>query len=199
MTKRRGIGIAVAAVVASSLAFAPPADPPDARRDVFGVALHGQRMLDLTANDALAGEITDLTVEGDTRGEVRVDVHFRLHYTAPEAWCGEERLTYEVCTAGGCDTSSVLVQVICEDVYVFNGVSPNGDGVNDNFTVLGLGNYAAHRVLVFDQQGQRVFSSTDYANDWPLTTSAAPPAPGTYYYVVELESRDALSGYLQIE
>ena len=35
----------------------------------------------------------------------------------------------------------VTVLVTCEDLTIFSGFSPNGDGVNDFFTILGIENF----------------------------------------------------------
>lgn len=172
--------------------------PPLARRDLIGVALNGQRAFDVTANDEIVGEVTDLAVAGDTRGQVRVDRDFRIHYTAPSNWCGQERVAYTVCSPGGCDTASALVQVICEDVVVFNAISPNGDGANDRFTVLGLENYPGNRLAVFDRSGRLVFATDDYAGDWAGTRNGAPLPPGVYFYVLDVDGLQTKSGPLLV-
>ena len=170
--------------------------PPHARSDLFGVALNGQRAFEATANDDIVGDVTDLTVVGDLRGAARVDDDFRIHYTAPLNWCGEERLAYTVCSPGGCDTASVRVQVICEDIVVFNAISPNGDGANERFTVLGLENYDGNRLAVFDRGGRLVFAADDYANDWTGRRDGAPLPPGVYFYVLDVDGLPTKSGPL---
>ena len=172
---------------------------PEARRDVIGVALNGQRTFAPAANDVIVGGVTDVFLSGDTRGRVRVDDRFRVHYSAPPNWCGRERIAYEVCGPGGCDTSSILVEVVCEEVVVFNGVSPDGDGVNDHFTVLGLETRPRNALAIFDRGGRRVFAAEGYANDWPGARHDPPPAPGTYFYVLEVAGLEPRSGYLRLE
>lgn len=173
--------------------------PPQARRDAYVVALNGQRSVDLTANDRITGGVTDVHVAGDTRGAVRVDEQFRVHYTAPASWCGEERIRYEVCSPGGCDTSSVRFEVVCDDVLVFNGLTPNGDGVNDAFTVLGLENFDAHRLSIFDRRGRAIYATDSYDNDWVGERDGRRLPQGTYYYVLEVGRREPVGGYLQLE
>ena len=173
--------------------------PPDARRDVVGVALNGQRTFDPAANDAIVGGVTDVHLRGDSRGRVRVDDQFRVHYSAPPNWCGRERIGYEVCSPGGCDTSSILVEVVCEEIVVFDGVSPNGDGINDHFTVLGLEGRPRNALTIFNRGGQRVFAAEGYANDWPGDHHDPPLPPGTYFYVLEVAGLEPRGGYLQLE
>lgn len=189
----RRVRLAITVLPRSSVA------PPQARHDVFAVALNGQRSVDVTANDLIAGGVTDVHVAGDTRGAVRVDEQFRVHYTAPADWCGEERVRYEVCSPGGCDTSSVLFEVICDDILVFNGLTPNGDGVNDVFTVLGLDNFDTHRLSIFDRRGRAIYGTDAYANDWIGEHDGRRLPQGTYYYVLEVGRREPIGGYLQLE
>ena len=170
--------------------------PPLARPDLVGVALNGQRAFTTTDNDEIVGDVTDLSVAGDLRGSVRVDDDFRIHYTAPLNWCGEERLAYTVCSPGGCDTASVQIQVICEDIVVFNAISPNGDGANERFTVLGLENYGGNRLAIFDRGGRLVFAADDYDNDWTGRRDGAPLPPGVYFYVLDVEGLPPKSGPL---
>ena len=173
--------------------------PPTAHADLFGIAYQGQRALHVLANDEIVGEPTSLTVAPSfSRGSARFDAQGRLHYTAPESYCGEDRVVYEVCTSGGCDTASVVLQVTCESIIVFTGFSPNGDGVNDHFLVLGIENYPANRLVVFNQHGHEVYSRDAYANDWAGTYQGTPLLDGTYYYVLAIEGEEPRSGYVQI-
>ena len=173
--------------------------PPSANADVMAVAYNGQRLYHITANDEIVSGITQLFVaEGATLGEVRIDALHRLHYTAPRDWCGRDRVAYTVCNAGGCDTASVRVEVTCDELIVFNGFSPNADGVNDAFTVIGIENYPDNQLRVFSRHGQEVYSAEGYANDWDGSHRGTPLSDGTYFYVLTVDGLDPMSGYLQI-
>ena len=166
--------------------------------DYAAVAYNGQAMIDVLLNDQYVGEITSVAVAGSSRGSVRVDSRMRLHYDAPAGWCGEDTFGYIACTAGGCREAAVRVEVTCDKLSVFSGMSPNGDGVNDVFTVLGIENYPENRLAIFNQYGHEVYATRGYANTWLGDAGGMPLTDGTYYYVLEVEGLDVLSGYLQI-
>src|SRR5690606_3938287 len=48
-----------------------------------------------------------------------------------------------------------------------NGISPNGDGFNDFFTVRGLENYPNNKLLVFNRWGNQVYEEQNYRNSNP--------------------------------
>jgi gliding motility-associated-like protein len=172
--------------------------PPTAQRDLYAVAYNGQRMLDVLSNDEIIGEVSSIEIESELIGVARFDGLNRLHYTAPTDWCGEELLRYEVCNAGGCDTATVTIQVMCEDLLVFNGFSPNQDGVNDYFTVVGIENYPDNKLVIFNQHGHEVYSATGYNNTWDGTFNQSPVLDGTYYYVLDVKGQATRSGYVQL-
>ena len=172
--------------------------PPTAAKDLYAVAYNGQRLFHILSNDEVIGEVSSLTIKSPTEGVARIDALNRLHYTAPKDWCGEETIRYEVCNPGGCDTASILIQVTCEELMVFNGFSPNQDGVNDNFTVIGIENYPANQLVIFNQHGHQVYTKDSYNNDWDGTYNGSPVLDGTYYYVLTIKGYDTKSGYVQI-
>ena len=103
-----------------------------------------------------------------------------------------------MCQGDICDSTTVEIMVYCDDLLVYNGLSPNGDGVNEEFTVLGLGQYPRHEISIFDREGRLVTQMRDYANDWRGDVSGVPLPEGTYFYVIDLGNGEARSGYLQI-
>ncbi|WP_035337715.1 gliding motility-associated C-terminal domain-containing protein, partial [Dokdonia sp. PRO95] len=98
------------------------------------------------------------------------------------------------------------------DVEVFNGISPDGDGVNDFFIIEGIDAFPDNNVQIFNRWGVQVFEQDGYTND-PSTgfkgisegratigTDDGLPA-GTYYYLITYQTPDGLkrkSGYLYI-
>ena len=79
-------------------------------------------------------------------------------------------------------------------VFIPQGFSPNGDGINDLFVIRGVQGQTVS-LEVTNRWGHRVYANTDYQNDWNgksntgiqvgnATTDGVPD--GTYYYVVKL-------------
>ena len=184
-----------------TFAVIPAADaPPPAPQDDYAALAHnGQGVIHVLANDEADGTVESVVISQDPSGFARVDARHRIHYEAPQGWCGRDSLRYIVCTEGGCEEALVRIEVSCERMVVFSGFSPNGDGVNDAFTVLGLENYADNEVMVFNEYGHQVFRASGYANDWEGTAHGSNLSEGTYYYVVQVEGFRTMSGYVQLQ
>ena len=80
------------------------------------------------------------------------------------------------------------------ELIIPNTFSPNSDGVNEVFYIENIGNYPGNKVSVYNRWGSKVFSATDYKNDW--TGDGLPAA--AYYYVVELPDGTKKSGDINI-
>ena len=84
-------------------------------------------------------------------------------------------------------------------MVIYNGFSPNGDGVNDTFKIDGLEAYESHKLMVFNRWGNKVMESENYNNDWDGWWDEKRLPFGTYFYVLELNNGETwMSGYLQI-
>ncbi|MCK0144467.1 gliding motility-associated C-terminal domain-containing protein [Arenibacter sp. F26102] len=79
--------------------------------------------------------------------------------------------------------------------------TPNGDGVNDTWTIYGIENYPNSIVRVFNSWGKEVFAAKNYQNNWDghyKDLSSGLPDGGSYYYQVDLEGdgRVDMDGWL---
>jgi len=74
-----------------------------------------------------------------------------------------------------------------DDIIVDNNViTPNGDGKNDLFIIQGLGRYPGNKLSIYDRAGRKVYSATDYKNDWNAIVNGKPLSEDAYYYVLDL-------------
>jgi gliding motility-associated-like protein len=87
---------------------------------------------------------------------------------------------------------------------IYNEFSPNGDGLNEFFTVDCIEYYPDNKLEVFNRYGSSVFKTGSYKNDWDGTANVdgvvrrGEKLPvGTYYYVLEVNGR-ARTGWLYI-
>lgn len=64
-------------------------------------------------------------------------------------------------------------------------LSPNGDEVNDRWTITNLHLYPTNDVQIFDRVGRLVYRKQNYANEWDGTYETMPLAEDVYYYVVK--------------
>ncbi|WP_041295573.1 Ig-like domain-containing protein [Dokdonia sp. 4H-3-7-5] len=98
------------------------------------------------------------------------------------------------------------------DLEVFNGISPDGDGINDFFIIEGIDAFPENNVQIFNRWGVQVFEQDGYTNspttgfkgisEGRATISADNLLPaGTYFYLISYQTPDGLrrkSGYLYI-
>ncbi|MFM8494534.1 MAG: gliding motility-associated C-terminal domain-containing protein, partial [Bacteroidota bacterium] len=91
-------------------------------------------------------------------------------------------------------SNRIFFDILDRPVIVFNVITPNGDGANDNFTIKDIEYFPGTKVAIFDRWNQLVFSSEDYRNDWSPSNLPA----GNYYYTVRVIDKDPVYGPLQI-
>ncbi len=96
----------------------------------------------------------------------------------------------------------------CENnVFIPQGFSPDGDGINDAFRIEGIEKYPDNHLRIYNRWGGMVFEETGYMNTWKGTVEAGIVVThgdqqlptGTYFYVLELApGMKAVSGYFYI-
>lgn len=80
-----------------------------------------------------------------------------------------------------------------------NAFSPNGDGLNDTWSIKGLQNDPQCEVLVFNRSGTIVFQSDiGYTRSWDGRYKGQDLPVGTYYYLLRLSDGRKKSGSLNI-
>ncbi|GAA4107674.1 hypothetical protein GCM10022393_03180 [Aquimarina addita] len=99
------------------------------------------------------------------------------------------------------------------EIIVYSGFSPNGDGINDTFTIGGLENFPNNTLRIYNRWGVLVFEEDGYqqSNSKPfdgisnarVTVGEKDGLPeGTYYYTLEYENATGAfkskAGYLYI-
>ena len=92
----------------------------------------------------------------------------------------------------GCSASdTVSVKLICEatQVRIPEAFSPNGDGRNDRFDILGIGE--VDHLVIFNRWGDKVFErshfyTADIGSQWDGSVHGQPGPVGTYVYFVEM-------------
>lgn len=84
-------------------------------------------------------------------------------------------------------------------LQVPNSISPNGDGTNDTWKIIGAQNYPDAEFYIFNRNGDKIFYSKGYAKDFDGTTNGKPLSVGVYYYLIDLKTGcGRLSGSLTI-
>ncbi|RFS24698.1 PKD domain-containing protein [Chitinophaga silvatica] len=86
--------------------------------------------------------------------------------------------------ASGCvTTDTLLVRIKGDDIiYIPNVISPNGDGKNDRFEIIGLEKYPGSGMYIYNRWGNQVYQSKNYDNSW----TGDGLNEGTYFYIFNL-------------
>jgi gliding motility-associated-like protein len=95
-------------------------------------------------------------------------------------------------TEGDC-TLSDQVLVTVEPKLIFpNTFSPNADGINDTWEIIGIDMYPDCFVRIHDRWGQEVFQSTGYsdAKAWNGENRGGPLSEGVYFYIIDLRDSE---------
>lgn len=86
--------------------------------------------------------------------------------------------------------------VMTESCTIQKGISPNGDGLNDNFD---LSSYNVSKLEIFNRYGRKVYNKSNYVDEWYGQADNGNKLPtGTYYYVIEFNDLPAKTGWIYI-
>ncbi|MBL7944698.1 MAG: gliding motility-associated C-terminal domain-containing protein [Flavobacteriales bacterium] len=108
---------------------------------------------------------------------------------------------------GECGTTADTVVIVLKDclkLTIPNAFSPNGDGVNDVYTIENLQYYPENTFTVFNRWGNKVFEATPYTNTWDGTSQFGSAfgellPESTYYYVLDPGTGDEVfNGYIYL-
>ncbi|MFD2561721.1 DUF7507 domain-containing protein, partial [Aquimarina rubra] len=164
----------------------------------------------LTAEDVLSGEVLNqATVTGqDPNGTDVIDLS------------DDPINTTDIDLDNDGDAEDETVTVIegvftdpDDPIIIYTGISPNGDGVNDEFRIVGLRNFPDNTLRIYNRWGVQVFEEDGYEqpgvelfkgiSNGRVTISQNNELPvGTYYYVLEYINARGIdtykAGYLYI-
>ena len=90
-------------------------------------------------------------------------------------------------------------KIIYSDLFIPSGFSPNGDGINDFWQIVGIDKYPNNTVYIYNRLGVKVFSSVNYKNDWNGFYNGNKVTDGTYFYEVILGTNMIKKGYVYIK
>lgn len=115
----------------------------------------------------------------------------------------EERGLYQVEVNGnGCiDTDDIDVQFYAnENCIITQGISPNGDGLNDNLDLEFLNaDPGIEKLSIFNRHGLLVYERENYVNEWSGQTNDDTELPvGNYYYVINLVEGEPINGFIYL-
>ncbi|HMJ68086.1 MAG TPA: FG-GAP-like repeat-containing protein [Cyclobacteriaceae bacterium] len=123
-----------------------------------------------------------------------------VSYRNIDTYEGTDEVTMTICDTGGrCATTVVNIEV--SDVpYIYSGMSPNGDGINDWFHIEFLPEKT--QVAIYNRWGDAIFETDDYDTTDPArrfegkNKNGTELIAGSYYYKVRLPDKRVLTGYI---
>ena len=74
-----------------------------------------------------------------------------------------------------------------DDLLISQYVSDNGDGINDQFIILKIGNYSNSKLSIYTRSGELVYSKNNYQNNWPADAGGKALPEGSYFFRLDLE------------
>lgn len=155
-----------------------------------------------------AGEIAIFQINGTPNDVVTYTINGGSNQTVTLNTSGTATIEFESSSTnveielsnisnGNCSlalTDSTIVTV--ESCSIPKGVSPNGDGLNDTWD---LSSYSIKKVEIFNRYGTKVYSKSNYENEWFGQSDSGNELPdGTYYYVIDFTDLETKTGWIYI-
>lgn len=144
-----------------------------------------------------------LLISDPVNGTVNYDDFLGIvTYTPNEDFCGTDTFSYRITdNSGQQSVAQVKITIVCDKVLIYTGISPNFDGKNDVWHIVGIDQFPQNEVRIFNRWGNLVFEQKAYSNGnaWGGTWNGKDLPDGTYFYLIDLgDGTELLSGYLQL-
>ncbi len=169
---------------------------PQAKNDYISAGLLKSVQIEVLNNDYDAsGDLDTMSLRILSKpnfGCVTLIKNGILNYLPLGSKTGRDLFYYSICDLSKqCDTAMVVVDVKEPSLYLPEGISPNGDGLNDKFVIGGLASYQKSALTIFSREGVVVYRTDDYTNDWDGVPNVGRyrkgrVPSGTYYYILHL-------------
>lgn len=107
----------------------------------------------------------------------------------PYVWPLQTTVFTLTATDGDCVLSDQVIVYVEPQLIIPNTFSPNDDGSNDSWIILGIEMYPDCFVRIYDRWGQEVYNSSGYSASkaWDGTSrSGGKLSEGVYFYILEL-------------
>lgn len=95
-------------------------------------------------------------------------------------------------TISGCTAIDYVTVTVDRGLFIPNTFSPNNDGENDTWVILGIEAFPDCFVNIFNRWGQLVFQATSYNKEkaWDGTGKTGVVNEGVYFYEIQLRDPD---------
>ncbi|MEI6851736.1 MAG: Ig-like domain-containing protein [Bacteroidota bacterium] len=157
-------------------------------------------------------ENTNLTISlcgPPVNGTVVINSDNTLTYCPYDGFSGIDSLCYQICDEGSpiqCSQATVFIYVkpefTVDDLIIYNGVSPDGDGNNDVWIISGIEHFPDNEVSIFNRWGDQIANYTHYNNldiSWDGTYKGRQVPDGTYYYILDIKNKKKFAGWIYVK
>lgn len=158
--------------------------PPKAVDDYATLEFGKEKEINVLDNDTpgssaiITGSVT--VTMPPANGTVRVE-NGAIIYMPNTGFIGTDEFEYRITDENGLEaTAKVYVTVAPRDLFIPNVITPNGDGKNDNFVIVGSEAYDNIDLIIVNRWGNEVYRNQNYNNDW----SGQGLNEGTYFYII---------------
>ncbi|MCF6307529.1 MAG: T9SS type B sorting domain-containing protein [Flavobacteriaceae bacterium] len=147
----------------------------------------------LTLEDGELNEIVAIAVGGT---EEYVYTMNGVDYGSENIFTITESGTFEVTVTdnNGCMAVAIITKEFI-DICILNYFTPNGDGVNDGWTIGCAPNYPNLRFSIYDRYGRKV-ANLRAGEKWYGTYNGNDLPAGDYWYVVETDTQDNIRDFV---
>lgn len=113
--------------------------------------------------------------------------------------------THSAIDVNGCTSDisfTVEMNSNCDELIVYNGFTPNGDGINDIWLIDNIEKFPNNKVVVYNRWGNKIFQTINYNNTdnvWDGKANGQTISDGTYIYIIVDESDKLIKkGWIEI-
>ena len=157
---------------------------------------------------------TSLTITlSPLNGNAFVDFNdYTIHYQPTNGFNGNDNFEYQICNKfNNCDRANVYVWVTDFEFLIPDAFSPNGDGINDYFEILGIEYYENNSITIINRSGVKVYEAKNYGissnpifwdgksnTGYRIGNEGLPT--GTYFYILKLGNGEKpISGSIYLD
>jgi len=185
-------------------------NPPVAIDDYDTTSIDEPIVIRILANDydPDGDNITPSLLTQPEHGTVILNEDGTVSYTPAAGFFGIDSFIYQICDDGQpslCDTAVVRILILGsrEDLIFYNGISPNGDGLNDKWIIGNIEYFHDNEVIIFNRWGDIVYSCFYYDNkgvawDGTYDKTGNPVPDGTYFYIVTVPGVGKYDGWILV-
>ncbi|MGY0034551.1 DUF7507 domain-containing protein [Pedobacter sp. NJ-S-72] len=167
-------------------------DAPQAINDRAEVQINQVVTINVAGNDlASLNGLNKASIEissPPSNGQIVVHSDGTVTYTPDKGYSGQDDFTYYIYdskagTPNRSNRAEVNIKVIPIELFIPNTITPNGDGKNDTFKIIGRESFDGIELLVFNRWGNEVYKNGNYLDEW----DGSGLTDGTYYYIITLK------------